>query len=55
MMQLESLAEVFWYMKGASFLRGDYRWKIDKKIYVILISYLYGTFSDRAEIFIKAV
>lgn len=55
MMQLESLAEVFWYMEGASFLRGDYRWKIEKKIYVILISYLYGTFSDRAEIFIKAV
>lgn len=55
MMQLESLAEVFWYMKGASFLRGDYRWKIEKKTFGILIIYLYGTFSDRAEIFTKAV
>lgn len=55
MMQLESLAEFFWYMKGASFLRGDYRWKIEKKTFGILIIYLYGTFSDRAEIFTKAV
>ena len=29
--------------------------RLKKKTYVILIIYLYGTFSDRAEIFTKAV